>query len=70
MFFNAHLQVLAEQLQSYPVLQVAHGLGAVMGYDRVLVLSEGMVVEAGNPLELLGQQGSAFAALSAAAGHS
>jgi hypothetical protein len=59
----AHAQVVEQGLQGVAVLQVAHSLGAVTGYDRVLVMEGGQVVEGGAPQELLGRQGSRFAAL-------
>jgi ABC-type multidrug transport system fused ATPase/permease subunit len=58
--------VLREQLGSSTVLQIAHDLGHLEGYDVVAVMEGGRVVEAGPPGELLQLEGGAFAALSAA----
>jgi hypothetical protein len=60
--------VLADTLRGATVLQIAHDLEAVLGYDRVAVMEGGTVAEAGPPRALLEQQGSRLAALAAAAG--
>jgi ABC-type multidrug transport system fused ATPase/permease subunit len=60
--------VLGEHLSGSAVLQIAHDLEHVMGYDEVAVMEGGRVVECGPPGELLRAEGGAFAALSAAGG--
>ncbi|MCJ1286054.1 hypothetical protein MMC26_005396 [Xylographa opegraphella] len=47
------LQVLEEEFRGWTVLAVVHRLRALRGYDRVLVLEEGRVVEEGVPEELI-----------------
>lgn len=61
-------RVLGEQLPGCAVVQVAHALHAVMGYDRVIVMEKGVVVEGGHPHALLAERGSRFGALAAAYG--
>ena len=45
------------------VLTIAHRLETIMDSDRVLVMSEGTVVEYDSPSELLGKPNSVFAQL-------
>ncbi|GBF90620.1 hypothetical protein Rsub_03192 [Raphidocelis subcapitata] len=49
------------------VLQIAHDLRAISGYDRVLLMDRGRVVEEGDPRELAATRGSRFAQLLARA---
>jgi len=60
-------EVLEHELRGATVLQVAHNLSSIKGYDRILVMEEGQVVEAGTPEELLADPSIApcFAALHA-----
>ena len=59
------VQVVDNELQGATVLQVAHALSCTHSYDRVLVIEEGRVVEAGTPASLLADSSSRFAALHA-----
>mmetsp|Transcript_28733 Transcript_28733/g.88069 ORF Transcript_28733/g.88069 Transcript_28733/m.88069 type:complete len:891 (-) Transcript_28733:519-3191(-) len=56
-------ETLQAQLHDATVLTIAHRLHTVMHCDRVVVLSEGAVLEQGPPLELRDQPYSAFAKL-------
>jgi ABC-type multidrug transport system fused ATPase/permease subunit len=42
------------------VITVAHKLGPLVGYDKIVVLEDGVVVETGNPAELLANPASTF----------
>ena len=44
-------------------LIAAHRTATLLGCDRILVLESGRVVEEGAPDELLGEEGSRFAAM-------
>lgn len=55
-------------LQDCTVITIAHRLQTVLDSDRVLVMSDGQVVEFGQPNALLLDQGSAFHALVQQAG--
>ncbi|KZL80273.1 abc transporter [Colletotrichum incanum] len=46
-------RVLEGELAGATVVEVAHRLEAVVGYDVVVVMHEGRIVEVGNPRELL-----------------
>ena len=41
------------EFRAHTVVSIAHRLDTIMGYDKVIVLDEGSVVEVGNPRELL-----------------
>ena len=45
------------------MLCVAHALDTVTGFDRVIVMDAGSIVEIGNPTALLADEGSAFSRL-------
>ncbi|KAF6831810.1 ABC multidrug transporter [Colletotrichum musicola] len=46
---------LAGEFEGSTVVEVAHRLEAIVGYDVVVVMHEGRVVEVGDPKELLGR---------------
>ena len=48
------------------VVCIAHRINTIADYDRVLVLDDGVVLEDGNPAELLSDPNSQFAKLAAA----
>jgi ABC-type multidrug transport system fused ATPase/permease subunit len=62
--------VLAQHLgdRRTTVLQIAHDLRAIMGYDRVLLMDRGRVVEDGAPRALAAAGETRFAQLLARAG--
>jgi ABC-type multidrug transport system fused ATPase/permease subunit len=43
------------------VLTIAHRLQTIIDFDRILVLSKGIVVESGAPQDLLSRPDSVFA---------
>ena len=46
-------KVVCEQMKEFTVLTIAHRIKTVLGYDKILVLDKGRVVECGAPQELL-----------------
>lgn len=48
-------RVVMEEFKGSTVVEVAHRLEAIVGYDVVVVMQEGRVVEVGDPRELLGK---------------
>ncbi|XP_070559515.1 ATP-binding cassette sub-family C member 8-like [Ptychodera flava] len=61
---DAELQdVISVAFADRTVITIAHRISSILDSDRVLVLSEGKVVEYGSPKKLLNQDGSAFASL-------
>ena len=56
---------LSRLLAGKTVLVIAHRMRTVENADKIVVLSEGSVVEEGSPAELLAREGSAFARMRA-----
>ena len=56
---------LSRLLAGKTVLVIAHRMRTVENADKIVVLSEGSVVEEGSPAELLGREGSVFARMHA-----
>lgn len=56
-------QVIHEEFGNHSIIAIAHRLDTISGFDRVLVLDNGRIVEEGNPRSLLEQHGSHFRAL-------
>ncbi|PQE21513.1 ABC multidrug transporter protein [Rutstroemia sp. NJR-2017a BVV2] len=54
------LRILEEEFKGWTVLAVAHRLSTIRGYDRVLVLDKGSVVEDGAPGELMRKKEGLF----------
>ncbi|NJC49143.1 UNVERIFIED_ORG: ATP-binding cassette subfamily B protein [Xanthomonas campestris] len=55
---EAEIQAALDHLmRDRTVLAVAHRLSTVIGFDRIVVLQEGRVVEDGNPAQLFGRGG-------------
>ena len=52
---------VSREFRESTLLTIAHRLETVVGYDRVVVLDAGVVVEDGAPRALLAQPGSRFA---------
>ena len=48
-------------------MTIAHRLNTIIGYDMVMVLDKGMLMEVGSPRELL-ESGGLFAGMATAAG--
>ncbi|KAL3470131.1 putative ABC transporter [Aspergillus californicus] len=55
-------QVIDEGFRAHTVLSIAHRLNTIMGFDKVVVLDQGRVVEYGDP-RVLAVQDSVFAEL-------
>ena len=56
---------LSRLLAGKTVLVIAHRMRTVENADKIVVLSEGSVVEEGSPAELLASEGSVFARMHA-----
>ncbi|KAI1340793.1 ATPase-like protein [Xylariaceae sp. FL0016] len=56
-------RVIEEEFRGYTVVMVSHRLEMVMGFDRVVVMDRGEIVEDGIPAELVEMKGSRFAEL-------
>lgn len=54
---------LRRELHDATVITIAHRLRTVIDVDKVLVMSEGVIVEEGTPNELLDDPESAFSEL-------
>ena len=57
---EAMQRVVREEFVGYTVVMVSHRLGVVMGFDRVVVMEKGRVVEEGRPAELVSVEGGRF----------
>ena len=57
---EAMQRVVREEFVGYTVVMVSHRLGVVMGFDRVVVMEKGRVVEEGRPAELVEVEGGRF----------
>ncbi|KAL4952600.1 P-loop containing nucleoside triphosphate hydrolase protein [Aspergillus filifer] len=53
-------RVIREKFSSHTVLTIAHKLESILDYDKVIVLENGRIVEAGVPYDLLLVDGSQF----------
>jgi ATP-binding cassette subfamily B protein len=51
-------QALAEAMKGRTVISVAHRLSTLSGFDRVVVVKDGRIVEDGHPAELKASQGA------------
>lgn len=56
-------RVIREDFRDQTVIMVAHRLHSLLDFDRVFVLDSGRLVETGAPMDLLGDNDSAFRAL-------
>lgn len=53
-------RVISVEFANYTIVMVSHRLGMVMGFDRVVVMESGKIVETGKPRELVDVEGSRF----------
>ncbi|KAK4164429.1 canalicular multispecific organic anion transporter 1 [Cladorrhinum sp. PSN259] len=53
-------RIISDEFKGYTIVMVSHRLGMVMGFDRVVVMDEGKIVEMGKPTELVELEGSRF----------
>lgn len=56
-------EVVGKEFGGYTVVMVSHRLEMVMGFDRVVVMDSGRIVEEGAPRELVGREGGWFRGL-------
>ncbi|KAL4766171.1 putative ABC multidrug transporter [Aspergillus foveolatus] len=63
-------RVIREKFSFHTVLTVAHKLESILDYDKVIVLEDGRIIEAGVPYDLLAQENSHFSRLYHAGLHS
>ena len=56
-------RLLRQKFPSHTIIAVAHRLDTVLDFDKVVVMSQGALVEYGEPHRLLEQQGSWFRSL-------
>ncbi|RYP20476.1 hypothetical protein DL765_002775 [Monosporascus sp. GIB2] len=62
---NSAMQAsIREEFEGYTIVMVSHRLDMVMGFDTVVVMDEGRVVETGRPETLVETEGSRFRELS------
>jgi ABC-type multidrug transport system fused ATPase/permease subunit len=61
-------EILREEFTEYTIVSVSHRLDMVMGFDRVVVMELGRVVEVGNPKILAVEEGTRFGELVRAGG--
>lgn len=54
------MSVIEIEFKGYTVVMVSHRLEMVMGFDRVLVMDRGSIVEDGSPEELAMREGGRF----------
>ncbi|AEO56572.1 hypothetical protein MYCTH_2059686 [Thermothelomyces thermophilus ATCC 42464] len=53
-------RVIRAEFAAYTIVMVSHRLGMVMGFDRVVIMDAGRIVESGRPGELVEREGSRF----------
>jgi ABC-type multidrug transport system fused ATPase/permease subunit len=53
-------ETVFREFQGYTILMVSHRLEMVMGFDKVVILDRGSLVEQGIPRDLVEQEGSRF----------
>jgi ABC-type multidrug transport system fused ATPase/permease subunit len=56
-------RVIRKNFSSHTVLTVAHKLESILDYDKVIILEDGRIIEAGVPYDLLAQESSHFSRL-------
>ncbi|KAK4122121.1 P-loop containing nucleoside triphosphate hydrolase protein [Parathielavia appendiculata] len=56
-------RVIMREFAGYTIVMVSHRLGMVMGFDRVVVMDAGRIVEMGRPAKLAETEGSKFRGL-------
>ena len=61
-------QVIAKEFQRSTLLAIAHRLHTVIGYDKLVVMRDGIVAQYGLPLDLINDSSGPFADMCAALG--
>lgn len=57
---EAMQRVIMDEFAGYTIVMVSHRLGMVMGFDRVVVMDAGRIVETGRPGDLVEVEGGRF----------
>lgn len=57
---RAMQRIIMREFEGYTIVMVSHRLDMVMGFNKVVVMDAGSVVEAGPPRELVETEGSRF----------
>jgi ABC-type multidrug transport system fused ATPase/permease subunit len=57
---KAMQSIIMREFEGYTIVMVSHRLDMVMGFDRVVVMDSGSVVEEGAPRTLVNKEGSRF----------
>lgn len=57
------MSLLQTEFHGWTIVAIAHRLGNILDFDRVVVLDQGRIVECDSPNVLLADEGSAFAKL-------
>jgi ATP-binding cassette subfamily C (CFTR/MRP) protein 1 len=57
---RAMQRIIMREFEGYTIVMVSHRLDMVMGFDQVVVMDAGSVVEAGPPRELVEREGGRF----------
>ena len=58
--FQSNIDIIILIFNFSTVITIAHRLNTILDYDRVMVLSEGRVVELDPPKELMHKEGTVF----------
>jgi ATP-binding cassette, subfamily C (CFTR/MRP), member 1 len=53
-------KIIQEEFHAYTIIMVTHRLHMVLGFDKVIILDKGAVIETGIPRELVETEGSKF----------
>ena len=53
-------KTIREKFQDCTIITIAHRLNTILDYDKVMVLSEGKVIELDQPKRLMQKEGSIF----------
>lgn len=53
-------RIIQSEFEGYTIVMVSHRLEMVMGFDRVIVMEKGAVIESGDPRNLVEEAGSRF----------
>ena len=56
-------KIIMDEFANYTIVMVSHRLEMAMGFDKVVVMDKGSIVEEGNPTELLEREGGWFRGL-------
>jgi ATP-binding cassette subfamily C (CFTR/MRP) protein 1 len=60
---RAMQKIIQDEFSCYTIVMVSHRLEMVMGFDKVIVMDKGRIVESGAPKELADVEGGWFRGL-------